>query len=349
MTARELLRAGVQVAIVEKGTVGMESSWAGGGILSPLYPWRDTGELHGLIDHSLRLYPQIVRELYADTGIDPEWQQSGMLLFGISKGEEQQIHSRSAIKNLHMDVVRNNQLKIMEPCLSDAFDRALFLPEVSQIRNPLLIKAMYKFLVQHGADIHEQTEVRRLVIKNNQVTEIDTTQGVFKADNIVLANGAWGSCLLDELAIKPVRGQMICYRADPGYLEHILLKNGLYIIPRLDGHLLVGSTVEDVGFDKSTTNDARTMLINGAGELLPRINDFPLVGHWSGLRPATRTNTPYICGHPGIKRLYLNIGHYRNGLLLAPASAALLTDIIFRRETVSFAGNFRFPPATLAS
>ena len=342
MTARELLHAGLQVALLEKGSTGMESSWAGGGILSPLYPWHDSVLLEGLVDHSLHLYPHIVEELHTETGVDPEWQKSGMLVFAIDNEEEGQLRTWASTREIPVQVMYSEQLSIFEPALCTGFDRAFNLPEVCQIRNPYLLKAMYRFLVGHGVDIHEQTEVQRLDIKNNCIQAVNTTQGDFRADIIVLANGAWGSGLLEELAIRPVRGQMICFRTTPGYLKHILLKDGLYIIPRRDGHILVGSTVEDVGFNKSTTTAARDKLITGVQELLPGIGGFPLVGHWAGLRPATQTSNPYICRHPAINDLYLNIGHYRNGLLLAPASAAILTDIILGRETVPFAGNFRF-------
>ena len=289
MMARELLYAGLKVAVIEKGTTGKESSWAGGGILSPLYPWRDTGVLQGLIDHSLQLYPQIMGEIHSDTGIDPEWQQSGMLIFSIESREEEQIHSWAGSGNIPLEVYTMDQLAVLEPAVADGFDRVICLPSIYQVRNPFLLQALHKYLVNQGVDIHEQTEVRRLNIKNNHVHGVETTRGIFPADIIVLANGAWGSCLLDELAIKPVRGQMICYQTHPGYLNHILLRDGLYIIPRRDGHLLVGSTVEDVGFDKGTTDAAREMLVRGAEELLPGTGSFPLAGHWAGLRPATGT------------------------------------------------------------
>ena len=327
----------------------MESSWAGGGILPPLSPWHDTGVLQGLIDHSLRLYPQIVEELYSNTGIDPEWQKSGMLIFAIEGMEAEQLRTWAGTGDIPVEVFSGGQLSVIEPGVSAGFDHAICLPEISQVRNPFLLKALHKYLVNRGVDIHEQTEVNHLLVENFRIQGVGTTQGNFRADNIVLANGAWGSCLLDTLDIKPVRGQMICYQAHPGYLNHILLKDGLYIIPRCDGHLLVGSTLEDAGFDKSTTSDARTMLIKGAEELLSGISGFPLVGHWAGLRPATHTHNPYICSYPGIEGLYLNIGHYRNGLLLAPASATMLADIILKRETVSYAGSFRFQPAASAS
>lgn len=349
MAARVLLHAGLKVAVIEKGTTGMESSWAGGGILSPLSPWHDTGALQGLIDQSLRLYPGIVEELQTNTGIDPEWQKSGMLVFAIDTREEELLRTWAVSGDIPLDVCSREQLSVLEPGVNTRFDRAFYLPEIFQVRNPFLLKALHKYLVNRGVDIHEQTEVKRLLVENNRMQGVGTTRGNFLADITVLATGAWGSCLLDTLEIKPVRGQMLCYQARPGYLNHILLKNGLYIIPRRDGHLLVGSTLEDVGFDKSTTNEARTLLVKGAGELLPETCNFPLVGHWAGLRPATRTRNPYICAYPGIEGLYLNIGHYRNGLLLAPASATMLADIILKGKTVSLAGSFQFQPAAAAS
>jgi glycine oxidase len=349
MTARVLVRAGLKTAVLEKGTIGMECSWAGGGILSPLYPWRESEVHRSLIHHSHNLYPLLSAELHSDTGIDPEWHQSGMLVFGIDFEEVNQIHSWALKQNIEFEIVSDDQLTAMLPVGCNDLNQAVYLPEITQIRNPRLLQALRKSLENNGVDLYENTEVKRLVLKNHGVNYVESVRGNFRADIIVLANGAWGSFLLTEMRIKPVRGQMICYLGCPGYLQHIVLKDGFYIIPRRDGHLLVGSTVEDVGFDKGTTDNARDVLCHVAGELLPGISKFPLVGHWSGLRPATHTNTPYICAHPEIDGLYLNIGHYRNGLLLAPASAEILADIILKRDVTANTDCFRFQPETPVS
>ena len=325
MTARELLLAGLKVAVIDKGRAGMECSWAGGGILSPLYPWRESTALAELTLWSQQFYPDLANKLHAATGIDPEWQRCGMKI--IATAEQDEALAWATSHTIPIDV--------------SSSDDALWLPDTAQIRNPALISALKKYLQQAGVEIHEYTTVARFRIHNHQVEAIETSRGIFKSTVTVLANGAWGADLLPDLDIRPVRGQMICYQAMPGYIRHILLKNSIYIIPRRDGHILVGSTVEDVGFEKGTTEAARTFLAESAEDMLPGINHFPVISHWSGLRPATQTGLPYICKHSELNGLFLNIGHHRNGILLAPGSARLLTDIILDRETTMSAAAFQ--------
>ena len=343
-TARELSRNGMQVTVIERGRAGRECSWAGGGILSPLYPWREPAALTEMIMFCQKEYPLLAQALKEDTGIDPEWWQSGILLLEVQDTDLATAWAVAAQSMLEMVTVE--QLKVMEPPVKSHDGNAIHLPEVGQIRNSRLIPAMQKHLIKIGVAFLEHTEVRRIRLHNNTVQSVATTQGEYSAAITIIANGAWGTDLLPALAIRPVRGQMICYQATPGYIRHILLKNSIYIIPRRDGHILVGSTVEDTGFDKGTTETARTFLAEAAEAMLPGIKQFPVIGHWSGLRPATQTGLPYICRHPEINGLYLNIGHHRNGILLAPGSARLLADIIIKRDTSMPLSAFQFPPGT---
>jgi glycine oxidase len=127
-------------------------------------------------------------------------------------------------------------------------------------------------------------------------------------------------------------------------LSHVILQQGIYLIPRRDGHILVGSTVEDVSFDKSTTDTARTMLHGAAITLLPSLQNAPLIMHWSGLRPGSVDNIPTIARHPMIENLYANTGHFRYGVTMAPASARLLADLIADRPTTRNVMNYQWMP-----
>ena len=124
---------------------------------------------------------------------------------------------------------------------------------------------------------------------------------------------------------------MIAFQSHSGALQHILLKDGTYLIPRRGGLVLAGSTLEFVGFDKSITTDAREWLRSRAIAMLPSLKDAELVGHWSGLRPGSPDGIPWIGPWPGIDGLFINAGHYRNGLVLAPAAARLLADLFLQR------------------
>jgi glycine oxidase len=210
----------------------------------------------------------------------------------------------------------------------------LLLPEVAQARNPRLLQSMRARVEQLGARIIEHCAVQEIQVEHDKVGKVLTSQGEFSAENYVVSAGAWSKKLLDDkaiqLGIKPIRGQMLLFKFDVPPLPHIVLQAGLYLIPRRDGHLLVGSTLEDVGFDKSTTDEAREMLLQRAVAILPALRDRPLVKHWAGLRPGSPENIPTIGRHPHLENLFINSGHFRYGVTMAPASVEVLLNEINR-------------------
>ncbi len=327
MTARELNHSGLKVAVFDSGTTGTECSWAGGGILSPLYPWREPVASNALAALSQGLYPDLAVDLAAGTGIDPEWVQSGIRVLAVE--DWQQAISWAQEQGIVCEVVNASN--------------ALWFPATAQIRSPRLLSALKASLIGHGVVIYEQTRVQQIRSRRGRVEGIDTEKGHFNAELVIIASGAWTSSLVPDIPVRPVRGQMLCYQAPKDYLSHIILKDGIYLIPRKDGHILAGSTVEEAGFDKNITQDARADLSNAAEVMLPGINRFPIVGHWAGLRPAPHSSLPYICAYPGIEGLYLNTGHHRNGILFAPGSARLLADQILARPLSLPASAFESP------
>ena len=152
------------------------------------------------------------------------------------------------------------------------------------------------------------------------------------ADAFVVTSGAWSFELLKDTAlnldIKPMRGQILLYENVPEIPKNIIYSNGFYLVPRRDGLLLAGSTLEDVGFDTHTTDEVKQDLKTKSESILPSLKHAAIRKHWSGLRPGTPDNLPTIAAHPSIKNLYLNTGHFRYGLTMAPASAALVTELI---------------------
>lgn len=313
-TAQALLQQGAAVTVLERGAAGRESSWAGGGILSPLCPWDYPEEVTRLALRSMALFEGFAGSLYQATGIDPEYQRCGMLVLPPFDA------------GVALPWCAAHSMPVEQR--SDA----LFLPDVAQARNPRLMQALRARVVQLGGRIVEQCEVRQIVAQAGQVSHLATTQGNFSADAYIVTAGAWSKVLLGEhalqLDIKPIRGQMLLFKFATPPLPHIVLQHDLYLIPRRDGHLLVGSTREDAGFDKSTTDAARTMLLQRASALLPVLRDMPVVKHWAGLRPASPGNIPTIGRHPHLHNLYINSGHFRYGVTMAPASAEVLLNEI---------------------
>ena len=329
LSARELARQGLETILIDCQVSGRQCSWAGGGILSSLYPWQVASELEDLCALSQCLYPILSENLREVTGIDPELWRCGML---IHAGEE----SAPALdwahrKNIPHVILKTDKAVLMVPALNQVPASWIWLPELAQIRNPRLLSALKINLRQVGVKFFEQTEVTRIITRQQKAQGVETARGVFTAPITIIACGAWTSRLWPGITIKPMRGQMLCYQAERDFLKTMVLKNGQYAIPRRDGHVLVGSTVEDVGFDSGTSAAARMSLAAAAEDMLPGINKYPLTGHWSGIRPATPGGLPCIGPWPGTEGLYLNTGHNRNGLVLAPGSARLLLDLVLQR------------------
>lgn len=336
MTAIELVQAGFSVRLFDTKQTGMESSWAGGGILSPIYPWCYPNAVNMLAQWSTRHYPEYFSRLKTDTNIDPQWIMSGHLILQTDANTPAiaQWIKQFSIQHEQLD---QQQLQVIEPALSPEFNQGLWLPRVGQVRNPRLLQALKSHAVRSGVALYENTEVFHILSDIDRVTGIKTRAGRINAERVVLTAGAWsGQFKLGrrQLDIKPVKGQMIQFQIRPGIIKRITLHQGRYIIPRKDGKILTGSTIEYRQFDKSTDDDNRKKLHEFATSIYPILKMAPIINHWAGLRPGNKRQTPYIGQHPEIKGLYFNTGHYRNGIVLGLASAKLCTNMITGNQPI---------------
>ena len=334
MTALKLTGRGHQVTIVERNQIAAqtsgESSWAGAGVLLPLLPWMYKDEVSQLTMRGTTVYPEICQRLLSETGIDPEYTQSGMLLLPTFDAEQAQqwceAYQQPAVQKSADYIVQQGLTQTSKA------QNGLLLSAVAQVRPPNLLLALRASLLQHGVKLIEHTELVSLK-ETNQINSWATTAGeVLEADKFVVTSGAWSFELLKEttaqLDIKPMRGQILLYKLPTQSLQHIVYSNGFYLVPRRDGYLLAGSTLEDVGFDSGTTESVKVELQAKAESIMPSLKDAPIIKHWSGLRPGTPDNIPTIAAHSTIKNLYLNTGHFRYGLTMAPASAERLANLI---------------------
>ena len=338
-TALELATAGCAVTLIERGRVGAEASWAGAGLLSALLPWDYRREVMDLLEWSRRLYPAWVASLDATT--DVEFRVSGLLVLPPYSRD-----AAHAWADQYDQTAEDIYAREVAPEL--AFDSpALWMPKIAQVRNPRLMQALRHTLNARGVRVCEGVALEKLLVDGAHVTGIETSTGTVTADTFVLAAGAWSTDLLKDYraaaSIKPMRGQIVLYKDSPGRLPTILYRDGYYLIPRDDGHILVGSTLEDVGFDKSATVEARELFTARARDLLPWLGHAQQVAHWAGLRPATPENIPVISRHPQLENLYLNSGHYRYGVTMAPASARLLADLLLNRPSQLDPGPYAWP------
>lgn len=341
LTAYELARAGVKVVLVERGRLGREASWAGAGVLAPLHPWAAPPAFEGLIAFSQDRYPDLARELYGRTGVDCEWERSGLLL--LHPPPEAILWARGATRAMPIE---GDALTAIEPALHRR-GSAIRIPAVAQIRNPRLLRALAAALPQLGVTVREHLQVTSILIRGPRVVGVSTDAGSVSATGVVVAGGAWSNALLQGLgpapAIAPARGQILLYRAPERRIHHILVRGDHYVVPRRDGRILVGSTLEYVGYDRSTTAAARAELHAGGCAMVPALAECPIEAHWAGLRPASDHGLPTIAAHPRIAGLFVNMGHFRLGLTLAPGSARLLADLVLGRAPCVPPGPYAWP------
>lgn len=336
LTALELARAGCRVTLFERGETGRESSWAGGGIVSPLFPWRYLDSVTRLANWSQAAYPGLAPEIAAATGIDPEYTGSGLILVAPDEVGTACAWAERHGRALH--TIDAAAFRRLEPAAATPVDGALWMPTVGQVRNPRLVKALRAWVEQFGVTLRVGTPVRRLLQDHGRCRGVHSDAGDLRADAVVVCAGAWSQGLLADLpsppAIEPVRGQMLLFRAPPGSITRMVLEQNRYVIPRRDGRTLFGSTIEHTGFDKRTTDAARDELYAIATARFPVLRDCPVEAHWAGLRPSSPAGVPYIGPHPTIDGLFVNAGHYRNGIVLGPASARLVADLVLGREPI---------------
>jgi glycine oxidase len=337
LSAYALAQAGVQVCLLEQGQLGGESSWAGGGIVSPLYPWRYSPAVTALAHWSQDFYPRLGEQLLAQTQIDPEVNVTG--LYWLDLDDEAEALAWAQREGRALQRVDVAAVERAVPALAAGFGRAVQMADVANVRNPRLLKALRAALEQMpNVILHEQCAVSGFIREAGRVAGVRTATGDLYADQVVLTAGAWSGELMKtlgiELPVVPVKGQMILYKCAEDFLPAMVLAKGRYAIPRRDGHILVGSTLEHAGFDKTPTDEALASLKASAIELLPALADAEVVGHWAGLRPGSPEGIPFIGPVSGHDGLWLNCGHYRNGLVLAPASCQLLADLLLGREPI---------------
>lgn len=329
MTAMELVNRGCKVTIVERNQIASqtsgESSWAGGGIVFPLLPWLYSDAVNVLTSYGAKFYPEICQRLFRETGIDTDFEQSGFLL--LPKFDTDTATAWCANNLVPAQLVKASEFGVQSLSGEDA----LWLPTVCQVRPPYFMQAMRKWLEQNNVTMLEHTELKPLK-EIQQLHEWQTVSGeTITADQFVVTSGAWSFELLKEtsakLNIKPMRGQILLYKPEKN-LEQIVYREGFYMIPRRDGYLLAGSTLEDVGFEAAVTREVRDEISAKAEAIMPALKKQPILKHWSGLRPGTPENLPTISAHPTIANLYLNTGHFRYGLTMAPASAKLVIALM---------------------
>lgn len=339
-----LAKERVRVLLLESGRCGAEASWASAGILAP-GNFHRADPLVKILRHSLNVYGAFCRELREASGIDPEYDRLGAIevLFDDQKrrmalSDERKMDGvltedgEKVVEVLSVDELADFEPSVTGECLGARLSRWH-----GAVRNPRLLKALVACCEKLGVDIRTDCPARGLTRDTDRVTGVDTEKGRLRADFVVLCAGAWSASVDEKLndltPTCPVRGQALLLRMDAVPFKHIVEGGKGYLNPRRDGHVVVGSTVEpEAGFENRNTADGVHRLLTQAVRLVPAVKDAELVRTWSGLRPGSEDNRPYLGPVPGHRGLIAATGHYRSGLALAPVTAEIVCDLVFGRE-----------------
>jgi len=319
-----LRKRGATVLVVERGEPGREASHAAGGMLVDC-PIETPLLLQPLATASARMYPEFAHELELESGVKVDLRDHGTIL----------VPSAEHLKRLAEFVASHplpSALSGMEPALMPADGTALYLKERSVDPRALTLAAV-KAAKSRGVDFSSGDPVTAANISDGQVTGVTTSKTSFLAAKVVTCAGAWsGQIAPHRFPTRPVKGQMLCLAMPSrNLLKHVIRTPEVYLIPRSDGRLLVGATVEEAGFDKRTDPETIQRLHRSAVKLVPKLKDAKILEDWAGLRPGTPDGLP-ILGATVIPGFYVATGHFRDGILLAPVTADVMADVIAGRN-----------------
>lgn len=329
-TAYFLARDGARVAVLDKGDLGQEASWAGAGILPPGNLDEARSPFDKLRSISSSLFPQLSAELRERTGSDNGYLRCGGLEVWSPEEVADPEEWRGA--GVRVELVEGSALRRLEPALAPTIERAYHLPDLAQVRNPWHLRALAAACTALGVTLLPHQEVKAFDKQGARVTTVRTSSDVYPVGQILVAAGAWSDPLLGQLGwrpgIEPVRGQIALLQAKAPLLGRVLMCGPRYLVPRSDGRLLVGSTEEHVGFEKRTTAGAIAGLLHLACSLVPDLASATLERSWSGLRPGSPDGLPFLGRVPGWDNAFVAAGHFRAGLQLSPGTALLMKQLM---------------------
>ncbi|HUF12331.1 MAG TPA: glycine oxidase ThiO [Longimicrobiales bacterium] len=334
--AWRLARRGASVRVIDDQVVAGAATRAAGGMLAPLAESHKAGPFLQLALESLRRYPDFVAELEAAAGIAVGYVRAGKVVAALSAAEEDDLASmhawQSTTAGARTEWLSGEEARALEPALAPQVRAAVLITDDHRVDNVALGAALERAATLAGVDWIRK-RASRLLEAGGRALGVETSDGErIEADVVVVAAGAWSGELEGlprALPIRPVRGQMLALRPERPLFGRTIAGTRGYLVPRLDGRVIVGSTMEEAGFESKTTPDALAALRAGAVRLIPALAEAARAGAWAGLRPATPDGLPVLGPDPSMPGLSYATGHFRNGILLAPITAdALAADIL---------------------
>lgn len=329
--AIELANKGITSTIVDKGNLLEEASTAAAGMLGAHVELHSPGPLFELCKKSRNLYRTWTDELTALSGISAQYIEQGILRTAFTEEDEAELRSRLPwIGDLQW--LSTEEIRRIEPAITKEIRGGLYFNNNHQIQPRCLAASLKSALAKLECTIKPNTPVIGLIEKNGNIIGVRTTEGNLYADAVILSAGAWSSFLLEPLGVEipifPVKGQ--CYSIKPASMpiKETVFTKGCYLVPKMDGSLLIGASQQQVGFNKQPTLEAIQSLHETATTLVPALKEAEFLTTWTGLRPGTPDGLPYMGQAPGIKQLFVATGHYRNGILLAPITGRIMAELV---------------------
>jgi len=352
--ACELRKAKLTVAVTDRGAFGAEASTAAAGVLAPHAGPRLKTPFFDFLRRALELFPDFIGWVEQETGVDTDFFRSELLYVAFDKEEREALEQRyrwQVEAGVRAEWLSPEQVREMEPCVAANALNGIYFPEDCQVNNEQLVLAVKKLAGKLGVEFFEHNPALNFRIEAGTITGVATREGIFGTALAVNAAGAWAGfdpALPFRIPVKPSRGQILVFEQEKPQFGRVLHIPGTYAVTRRDGKILVGSTVESVGYDKRVTAKGIQKLSGGLLKISPDTASFRFCEARAGLRPRSRDNQP-ILGQTPIEGLILAAGHFRNGILLAPITAKVIAETILRKPLSFDLRPFdvsRFPPET---
>jgi glycine oxidase len=327
--ARELSRRGMRVVVFESRTAGAGATQASAGVLAPYIEAPAEGPLQALTVRSLAMYDRFISELRRDTDVTIEYARCGTLEVAFDDASADRLKRLGEwVRAVGVEAqwVDAAEVRDFEPAAGPTAG-GLLVPSHGYVRASQLTAALLDAARRAGAVFEPGRRVDRVDFTGDDVS-VEAGDARYCARTLVVAAGSWSTALANATQVRPVRGQLLQLRASRSVLRRVLWSESCYMVPWNDGTVLVGATVEDVGFDERVTAAGVRDLLNAATTVLPALADATFVTARAGLRPATPSGLPVIERSSEHPSLISATGHYRNGILLAPVTAQLVADLI---------------------
>jgi glycine oxidase len=347
-TAWRLAAEGVTTTVLERGRVGQEASWAAAGMIAPQAEADAPGPFFDFCMKARDAFDAIVDRLMRDGGVDPEYDRAGILYVALDADERVQLERRAAWQRAvgaPLEELSGAEARGIEPMLSPEAVYAIHMPTNRRTDNRKLTQAYAAAARRAGAEFVEGARVDAIALRGDLAAGVIMDDGsVREADVVVNAAGSWAGEIrgleADRVKLHPVRGQIVCFEVAPGTIGPALFSLRGYLVPRRDGRLLAGSTMEEAGYNKTVTLAGLDKIARGAAAIAPALGAVAFREAWAGLRPATRDLLPVLGFSPSVSNVVWAAGHFRSGILLSAITGEIVADLVKGRRTAVELGAF---------